>query len=100
MDLEAPIAEGLFIKRLNRFLGIVNIKGEYFYAHIHDPGRLEDLLKPGVRVYLRQGRGKYPLLHLCRRSIRRPNFNRFRVAFQDSGVADIKRLRSKWLRNN
>ncbi|MCD6369012.1 MAG: DNA/RNA nuclease SfsA [Thermoproteales archaeon] len=60
MDLEAPIAEGLFIKRLNRFLGIVNIKGEYFYAHIHDPGCLEDLLKPGVRVYLRQGRGKYP----------------------------------------
>lgn len=59
MRIDAPIAEGAFLKRLNRFLALVEVENEEVLAHVHDPGRLKDLLIPGARVYLRRGRGKY-----------------------------------------
>lgn len=59
MRIDAPIAEGAFLKRLNRFLALVEVGNEEVLAHVHDPGRLKDLLIPGARVYLRRGRGKY-----------------------------------------
>lgn len=55
-------AEGIFLSRENRFLGIVDIinhettKNEK--VHIRDPGRLEDILYPGNRVLLKKAVGK------------------------------------------
>ena len=46
--------EGIFIKRLNRFNSIVNVDGRLFTAHIHDLGRLSELLHRGVKVLLRK----------------------------------------------
>ncbi len=49
-------AEGIFRERPNRFLGIVDLPLEYGgpgqKVHVHDPGRLMELLFPGNRVLL------------------------------------------------
>ena len=49
-------AEGIFKKRKNRFLGIVDIEKPFLEkdvpVHIHDSGRLPDLLYPGNKVAL------------------------------------------------
>ncbi len=51
--MDIPIdAEGTFVERKNRFLGIVDIHGEDSKVHVRDPGRLEELLYPGNRVLL------------------------------------------------
>ena len=43
-----------FVSRNNRFLGTVEISGKKEVAHIHDPGRLEELLYSGNRVLLKR----------------------------------------------
>jgi len=48
--------EGVFRSRPNRFLGNIDIPDlgiDQEKVHIHDPGRLEELLFPGNRVLLR-----------------------------------------------
>ena len=50
--------EGIFIDRPNRFLGVVDIGGEIMKVHIHDPGRLKEILYPGNRVLLRYAPSK------------------------------------------
>ncbi len=45
--------EAIFKKRLNKFLGIVEIEGIEEKVHIHDPGRLEELLYSGNKVLLK-----------------------------------------------
>ena len=61
--LDIPLdAEGILVSRPNRFLGIVDIvnplgpKSEK--VHIHDPGRLTDILYPGNHVLLKKAKGK------------------------------------------
>lgn len=55
---EIPVdAEAIFRARPNRYLGIVDFQPprteKNVKVHIHDPGRLEELLYPGSRVLLR-----------------------------------------------
>lgn len=54
-------AEGIVVERPNRFLCIVNITKpqiqEAEMVHVHDPGRLKDILYPGKRVLLRKAKG-------------------------------------------
>ena len=51
-------AEGVFLERPNRFLGRVNIffpiKQDGVLIHVHDPGRLPDLLVHGAKVRLKK----------------------------------------------
>ena len=47
-------AEAEFIERPNRFLGLVNINGHENLAHIHDPGRLKELLFPGNHILIKR----------------------------------------------
>ncbi|MFP3237345.1 MAG: sugar fermentation stimulation protein SfsA, partial [Vulcanisaeta sp.] len=49
--LRRPDVSGTFLERLNRFVGIAEINGERVRVHIHDPGRLRELLRPGVRIH-------------------------------------------------
>ncbi|RLB09142.1 MAG: DNA/RNA nuclease SfsA [Deltaproteobacteria bacterium] len=63
MLLEIPWnTEGVFVKRPNRFLGIVDINGlektKLVEVHVHDPGRLPDILTSGNRVRLRYAASK------------------------------------------
>ncbi len=52
LHLPADI-EATFLARRNRFLGVVRLDESEEEVHIHDPGRLEELLWPGNRVLLR-----------------------------------------------
>ncbi|WP_168718746.1 DNA/RNA nuclease SfsA [Thermosulfurimonas marina] len=45
--------EGEFLSRPNRFLVRVLLKGREEEAHLHDPGRLPDLVQPGRPLALR-----------------------------------------------
>jgi sugar fermentation stimulation protein A len=46
------------IKRDNRFLCSVMLDGETKLAHLHDPGRLKELIYPGNSVLVRNSKGK------------------------------------------
>lgn len=49
-----PLTEAVFIERPNRFLVKVDIGGKPAYAHLHDPGRLRELLFPGAKLFLQK----------------------------------------------
>ncbi len=49
---DKPLVEATFLARPNRFVAIVCIDGKEVQAHVADPGRLEELLVPGRKVYL------------------------------------------------
>lgn len=48
----APLEEGIFIRRLNRFACLVGWRGGEELAHLPNSGRLRELLVPGRRVLL------------------------------------------------
>ena len=57
--LELPnLMKGIFLNRPNRFIGNLKYEGKVETAHIHDPGRLKELLIEGVEVLFTQSRGK------------------------------------------
>ena len=53
-------AEGVLRERSNRFLAVVDIVGfgDNEEVHVHDPGRLKELLYPGNRVRMKRAAGK------------------------------------------
>ncbi len=55
----SPDFEGILRARPNRFLGVVDIPPDLVgeKVHIHDPGRLEELLYPGNQVLLKKASG-------------------------------------------
>ncbi|WP_148682776.1 DNA/RNA nuclease SfsA [Pyrobaculum ferrireducens] len=55
--LPAPDSWGIFVKRLNRFAGVALIEGREASVHIHDPGRLRELLFPGAKIWARRKSG-------------------------------------------
>ncbi len=53
-----PLIEAIFVERFNRFVVSAIIDGKTETAHLHDPGRLQELLIPGARLYLRRASGQ------------------------------------------
>ncbi len=51
------LTEATFIRRLNKFLVEVDLKGK-IKCHLHDPGRLQQLLKRGRKVLLCKKEGR------------------------------------------
>jgi sugar fermentation stimulation protein A len=51
------LVKGTFLSRENRFLGTAEVDGRERRIHIHDPGRLEELLIAGAPVLLLPKRG-------------------------------------------
>ena len=47
------LIEGRFLRRLNRFAGLVDIDGGETLVHIANSGRMKELLVEGIRVLLR-----------------------------------------------
>lgn len=47
-----------FLERLNKFLIKAKIDDEITYCHLHDPGRLEEILKRGRKILLIEKEGK------------------------------------------
>ena len=54
MKTDGYLTDATFVRRPNRFLTIVRINGREEESHLPDPGRLEELLIPGVRLKVRQ----------------------------------------------
>ena len=52
------LMEGIFLSRPNRFIGEIEYKGQIETAHIHDPGRLKELLIKGTKVLFTYSKGK------------------------------------------
>lgn len=52
------LRKATFLSRPNRFVGEIKYKGKVEQAHIHDPGRLKELLKKGVEVLFTNSKGK------------------------------------------
>lgn len=54
IPVDFELIPGTFIRRLNRFMALVEVEGEYAYAHLPNSGRLTTALYPGVKLYLRR----------------------------------------------
>lgn len=54
------LAESEFLNRPNRFVAEVEYKGKIVLAHVHDPGRLKELLIPGRKLLMVPGKAKLP----------------------------------------
>jgi sugar fermentation stimulation protein A len=55
--LNIPIdKEGIFLERPNRYLAKVKIDNEIVETHVHDPGRLKELLFENNKVYLQKAK--------------------------------------------
>ncbi|MFX0073614.1 MAG: DNA/RNA nuclease SfsA [Candidatus Hermodarchaeota archaeon] len=52
------LKQGVFINRQNRFVGEIKYNGKTETAHIHDPGRLKELLIKGAKVLFTESKGK------------------------------------------
>lgn len=52
------LKKGVFLTRENRFAGTIKYDGAIESAHIHDPGRLTELLTRGAEVLFNESRGK------------------------------------------
>ena len=52
------LMKGIFISRPNRFIGEIRYKGSIEAAHIHDPGRLKELLVKGAEILFTDSKGK------------------------------------------
>lgn len=52
MRFPKPLVPGVFNERPNRFLGVVDVRGNSTLCFIPNPGRMSELLYPGSDVYL------------------------------------------------
>jgi len=52
------LMKGTFLSRPNRFIGEIKYRGKIETAHIHDPGRLKELLIKGAEVLFTNSQGK------------------------------------------
>ena len=59
MKINYKFLEGSFIDRPNRFLTRIKYNGTIVESHLPDPGRLKELLKPGVRILLKKESGEH-----------------------------------------
>ncbi|MCF2140375.1 MAG: DNA/RNA nuclease SfsA [Candidatus Lokiarchaeota archaeon] len=50
VQIAQKLEEAIFIKRENRFVGIIKLHGVQYKCHILNPGRMIKFLKPGARV--------------------------------------------------
>lgn len=63
MKIHGTLVTGAFTRRLNRFLTLVSINGRDVMCYLPNPGRMEELLFPSVKVVLREAEGKQRKTH-------------------------------------
>ncbi|MCL4346107.1 MAG: DNA/RNA nuclease SfsA [Candidatus Thermoplasmatota archaeon] len=57
LRIREPLIHAIVVSRPNRFLVIAEINGKEITVHLHDPGRLRELIYPGAEVLLRKTHG-------------------------------------------
>jgi len=55
---DEELIRATFLERLNKFLIEAEVNNEVVYCHLHDPGRLKDVLKRGREILLLKKEGK------------------------------------------
>ena len=67
MEIDGPLIDGVFVRRVSRFSAQVEVGGCEQLVHVPNSGRLGELLRPGARVMLaaRSGRGQRVLRKSC-----------------------------------
>jgi len=88
MKHPAPPLPAMLIKRPNRFLGVVDLEGEHVEAFIPNPGRMHELMVPGMRVYVIPREGAH----------RKTKFDLTLVEYNDTLVSIDSRLPNYMLR--
>ena len=58
MKIDSELTEATVIERKNRFLVEVESSGRTLNVHLHDPGRLKELIFPGSKVNIRKTKGE------------------------------------------
>ncbi|MHA1269421.1 MAG: DNA/RNA nuclease SfsA [Candidatus Helarchaeota archaeon] len=74
MKLADNIQKAIFIERPNRFIAIVDINGSEDIVHVPNPGRMHELLIPGVEIILRNvnslnRKTKYDLIGIIKNGV-------------------------------
>lgn len=59
---DGPLILGHFLRRKNRFVVQVEIKGAATFAYLPNPGRLWEILLPGVSLLLAPSKGELPFV--------------------------------------
>ena len=59
MKIHGTLVTGVYTRRLNRFLTLVSINSRDVMCFLPNPGRLEELLYPSVKVVLREAKGNH-----------------------------------------
>ncbi len=59
MQFDPALVDGRFIRRLNRFAALVDVRGQEVIVHVANSGRMEEMLVPGYRVKLKPVRGEH-----------------------------------------
>ena len=64
------VVSGVFIERRNRFIAKVTVDGREETVHVVNTGRMKELLVPGAKVFLAEGKNparktKYDLVGVC-----------------------------------
>ncbi len=63
MKIDGALITGVYTRRLNRFLASVSLNGRAVQCFLPNPGRMEELLVPRVKVVLREAEGKHRKTH-------------------------------------
>ncbi len=50
----SPIKNAIFLKRINKFLATARLNNEEINIHVHDPGRLKELLFKGNKILIKK----------------------------------------------
>ena len=50
----SPIEKAIFLKRINKFLATAKLNNEEIKIHVHDPGRLKELLFEGNKILIKK----------------------------------------------
>ena len=69
MNIGYKFIEAEFIERPNRFLTRVRLDGNIVDSHLPDPGRLQELLIPGVKLLLKQENGANRKTHFSTQGV-------------------------------
>jgi len=54
IEIDGKIVKGHFVERPNRFLALIDLDNEVVPCFLHNPGRMKELLVPGVEVFARE----------------------------------------------
>lgn len=99
IEIKGDLLEGIFVKRINRFIAHIFIEGEIQEVHVANTGRMRELLVDGARVIVRRvnnvnRKTDYDLVMVYKESVlvlidsKMPNLL-LEKAFREEGLEDF-----------